>query len=581
MRTQSICVALAIVLICPFASGQWIQTNGLNERQVPYHPSKGMNVAQETPRDLLGLLTQDRLPATFVSRLDSLRTSRMHLPLLDGRFIPNGIQITPPPLRRVSSPQSQIYVIDTAIVRRLGNGTYDFGDTMRHLYSFNAKARITSDLTQRLTGGIWVDTLRETNTYDGRNNMLSDLYEYWSNGQWVNSWRWTYTYDANGNRLSELYEEGENGQLDLQWRYTYTYDASNNVLSQLYETWSNGQLNVQWRFTYTYDASNNILSQLEEHWSNGQWVNSARFTYTYDANSNMLSFLDEAWLNNQWVILWRDTYTYDASNNFLSGLSEGWSNGQWVNNSRTTCTYDASNNMLSDLFEEWSNGQWVNYSRDTYSYNANSDMLSWLYELWSNGQWVNDDHWTHTYDASNNMLTKLREVWSNGQWVNYSRFTYTYDAQEHLNSFWHYSWLNSSWTPTDLSVEAKEHFSVSDSAGNFYSYWGYNFTFTGKLVVTGVASQSGNLPAVYSLSQNYPNPFNPSTTIKYELPKTSVVRLTVYDVLGREVSVLVDDRRNAGAYEVKFDGSNLASGVYFYRIQAGDFTQTKRLLLLK
>ena len=85
----------------------------------------------------------------------------------------------------------------------------------------------------------------------------------------------------------------------------------------------------------------------------------------------------------------------------------------------------------------------------------------------------------------------------------------------------------------------------------------------------------------YVLNQNYPNPFNPSTTIKYELPKASLVRLSVYDMLGRQVSVLVDERRDAGVHEVKFEGSTLASGVYFYRLQAGDFTQTKRLLILK
>jgi len=90
-----------------------------------------------------------------------------------------------------------------------------------------------------------------------------------------------------------------------------------------------------------------------------------------------------------------------------------------------------------------------------------------------------------------------------------------------------------------------------------------------------------SVPKEYSLSQNYPNPFNPSTTIKFELPKSSVVRLSVYDLLGREVSVLVNERRNAGYHEVKFDGSNLASGVYFYRLQAGEFVSSKRMLILK
>ena len=88
-------------------------------------------------------------------------------------------------------------------------------------------------------------------------------------------------------------------------------------------------------------------------------------------------------------------------------------------------------------------------------------------------------------------------------------------------------------------------------------------------------------PEQFSLIQNYPNPFNSSTTIKYELPKVSEVRLSAYDLLGREVSVLANERMNAGVHEVRFDGSNLASGVYFYRLQAGDFIQAKRLVIAK
>ena len=101
------------------------------------------------------------------------------------------------------------------------------------------------------------------------------------------------------------------------------------------------------------------------------------------------------------------------------------------------------------------------------------------------------------------------------------------------------------------------------------------------LEMTSVRLPSGELPAQFSLNQNYPNPFNPSTTINFELPRTSDVRLSVFDLLGRQVSVLVNERRDAGVHEVKFGGSNVAGGVYFYRLQAGDFVQTKKLVFLK
>lgn len=89
------------------------------------------------------------------------------------------------------------------------------------------------------------------------------------------------------------------------------------------------------------------------------------------------------------------------------------------------------------------------------------------------------------------------------------------------------------------------------------------------------------LPTDFALHQNYPNPFNPTTTIKYELPKESFVTLKVYNLLGQEVATLVNENLKAGRYEVSFNGSKLSNGVYFYRLQAGEFCSTKKLFLIK
>lgn len=91
----------------------------------------------------------------------------------------------------------------------------------------------------------------------------------------------------------------------------------------------------------------------------------------------------------------------------------------------------------------------------------------------------------------------------------------------------------------------------------------------------------GGRPTEFKLAQNYPNPFNPTTNISYTLPSAQTVTLKVYDLLGREVATLVNERQNAGNYIVQFNGANLASGVYFYRLQAGSFVDTKKMMLLK
>jgi len=111
----------------------------------------------------------------------------------------------------------------------------------------------------------------------------------------------------------------------------------------------------------------------------------------------------------------------------------------------------------------------------------------------------------------------------------------------------------------------------------FLRAWCIQVTY--QTLVGGI--QTTEIPSYYSLAQNYPNPFNPSTTIKFSVPKTTNVALKVYDVLGKEVAVLVNEVKQAGFHTVDFDASHLASGIYFYKIEAGDFNSVKKMILVK
>jgi hypothetical protein len=110
---------------------------------------------------------------------------------------------------------------------------------------------------------------------------------------------------------------------------------------------------------------------------------------------------------------------------------------------------------------------------------------------------------------------------------------------------------------------------------------GWTFTDPQPCLTSAITNKINEVPTDYKLSQNYPNPFNPTTSIKFAIPKSGVVTLRVYDILGREISELVNQFKNEGTYIVDFDASTLTSGMYFYKLEVNDFVSVKKMVLVK
>jgi hypothetical protein len=143
-------------------------------------------------------------------------------------------------------------------------------------------------------------------------------------------------------------------------------------------------------------------------------------------------------------------------------------------------------------------------------------------------------------------------------------------------------------TPADSTVE---HPNAAVSSSAVHVVWsqlvgGNNGTFRifyrrGRFLVSGLEGRSEGLPSIVRLNQNYPNPFNTTTVMSYELRVKSWVRLVVYDLLGREVATLITGMQDAGYRPVQWDGSGMPSGVYYYRLTAGNGAETKKALLIR
>ena len=144
------------------------------------------------------------------------------------------------------------------------------------------------------------------------------------------------------------------------------------------------------------------------------------------------------------------------------------------------------------------------------------------------------------------------------------------------------------WLQYPLLTEGSYEITITDSLG--ITYFGgeggeqnlagaiINNIHYGNLVDVKTPAE---IPSNFYLSQNYPNPFNPTTSIKFSIPRSSFVSIKVYDILGREIKSLVNEEKSPGVYTVKFDGSTLVSGIYFYRLHAGNYTETKKFILMK
>ncbi len=129
------------------------------------------------------------------------------------------------------------------------------------------------------------------------------------------------------------------------------------------------------------------------------------------------------------------------------------------------------------------------------------------------------------------------------------------------------------WTFSGIAIKGSNIWALRDFFGNAYLRPLSN--------ITDLEDENIISPAEFNLEQNYPNPFNNSTVIRYAIPKEGLVTLKIYDIIGEEVATLVNETRQAGNYQVAFNSEDLTSGVYFYRLQAGDFVQTRKMILLK
>ena len=407
-----------------------------------------------------------------------------------------------------------------------------------------------------------------------------------------------YAYNTNDDSTKALYKiyNDTTGKFENSLLDEYTYDTSNNVTKNLTTIWNKGtgQFDNFSQLLYSYNASNLETEHYSQNWMNNGWVNSYKMITNYDSQNRETEIINQNWGASAWVNYDRTSYSYGQAMQPTLELFQNWDGSNWVNVDQYVYTIN-NNNISTEVYQVWMNGQWADSTKDIYSYDSNNRPSQMIEQIYRGGNWIDTTKTLFTYHSSSTALdfaSMVEQAWDGANWVDQYQTVYTYNASNQVTEY-----LIQMWTGTDWMNNFRIR-STFDSNGNMVrmttDYW-LVASWSSFLSQTNTFTQSrptevptpierngiASVPARFELLQNYPNPFNPSTVIQYKLAKTGMVRLTVYDLTGRQVATLVNRTQGSGSYLVRFNAAQLASGIYFYRLQTEEFSQIRKMLLIR
>ncbi len=349
----------------------------------------------------------------------------------------------------------------------------------------------------------------------------------------------------------------------------------------------------------TTTVNNDVMLMVGTPQTNETWQLSFNYTvekfgfedkYSFDGpnedwtQSSNTSTRNVSGIVTGWGILVLPTFIFNASSSPSIGAGvyeNGFTTGKYLGHNLTVGTghdyfhdcYSSSlttttdNGNIPSPFKLYSASMTVNNKDTTFSLTTNFNQ-NHSYQLMYRG-WGGTDFCKADADSSFNKFD-TGSLNLNAQAGEPNTFI-TYNGKAFLIT------LNS------VTVQQSDNFAASNNRDSKIEVIdsSFNAILEPLQMLTDVKSAKQSKPLSFSLSQNYPNPFNPSTLIEYQIPNDAHVKIKVFDVMGNQVAVLLNGNVSAGSHVIRFNGSKLASGVYFYRIEAGGFSETKKFILIK
>ena len=419
---------------------------------------------------------------------------------------------------------------------------------------------------------------------------------------WVGDYDHLYSYDERGNNTHEFVKWFWHRSLDVDgcivgladWvdhrKYDREYYGSNlvktvveTVYEALYErtpcdgygyVFNGWGLKRKFKVTTSFNNQYDLVDSLTQDLVDGIWITTSHWSYSYNESNELIGVVSDSL---------KESISYDENGNVIEVLSQDLVNGNWLNKSRIHFTYSGNQNLTDKLVLKWNEDSWRNHERFIYNYNENNELISDTTKSWGfidENQimygWLDSlaSFYSHDVYEGNTvygekiyLMKKKNTILYQDTTRHQSNEDYIWDENWNLVEYRKEGWAyDYDWTDDWLNLEK--------------SLWVWEEF---QLDIDGIKQST---PSTIILNQCYPNPFNPSTTISYDLPEQAQVTLGIYDILGKQIKTLVNQSQYAGKRIAVWDstddlGRTVSAGVYLYRIQAGEFTQTRKMLLLK
>ena len=359
-------------------------------------------------------------------------------------------------------------------------------------------------------------------------------------------------------------------------RYTFSQLESGNGYSILDEYYVLGEVDEQYKLEVLFNESEQVEFLYDYNYDDfdDEWTSEFRIAVSYDNEGRIIQYTEDDLEMDEWISNWKIEFVYNED-----GTISYESESRNYNYGAQGVLKSIDGNIVDEgIYNDDGSDE---YFRDTY-YNITLDQFLDMEEYWID------------FFSWHNMEVKYEYKDSEGGEYYIDEYRILIDESESQKVF---TWA---WQPYDYETGTYADTLAYDTYREVVNYADgkisdilYEFEFDGEWKKEYKAEYtygSGNTVSNenwdntiegFSLHQNYPNPFNPSTQISFALPAASEVKLRVFDMLGRNVATLVNSRKAAGIHTVNFDAGNLSSGTYIYRLEAGNFTKTRKLMLIK